>query len=77
MRQELAYYAQWHMHKALAPLYQSDGEGAQRNWTFQGVIDTLKTIMCNDVRIDKIEFQQNTQPTPTQTQILELLKTSI
>ncbi len=73
----LAYYVQWHMHKALAPLCQSDGEGGERAWSFQGVIDTLKAITCNDVRMNNIEFQQNAQPTLEQTKILELLKTAI
>ena len=52
----LAYYVQWHIHRALGSLYESDGEGAERCWTFRGVVERLKALACNDVRMNGIEF---------------------
>jgi len=73
----LAYYVQWHMHRALAPLYQSDGEGAERRWTFRGAIEGLKALTRNDVRINGIEFQQDVRPDAEQARILDLLKAAV
>jgi len=70
----LAYYVQWHMHRALAPLYEKDGEGPQRRWSFQGVLNRLKSIVSNRVRAADVEFDQSTQPDEEQSEILELLK---
>lgn len=37
----LAYYLEWHMVQRLCPLFEKDGEGAQRNWTVKSVIARL------------------------------------
>jgi len=69
----LAYYLQWHMERRLAPLFEADGEGRERRWTFRGVIDTLAQITRNKVRANGIEFYQNSAPTDEQERILNLL----
>jgi transposase len=70
----LAYYLQWHMEQRLAPLFQDDGEGENRRWTFRGVIDCLAQITRNRIAVNGIEFDQNSTPTEEQKQILNLLE---
>ncbi len=61
------------MEQRVAPLFESDGAGEQRRWTFRGVIDSLAQITRNKVRVKGAEFYQNSTPTPEQEQILRLL----
>ena len=70
----LAYYLQWHMEQRLAPLFNADGEGEHRRWTFRGVIDCLAQITRNKVSVNGAEFYQNSTPTAEQKQILSLLE---
>jgi len=70
----LAYYLQWHMEQRLAPLFNADGVGENRRWTFRGVIDCLAQITRNRVTVNGAEFYQNSMPTPEQEQILRLLE---
>lgn len=69
----LAYYLQWHMEQRLVPLFNDNGEGEQRRWTFRGVIDSLAQITRNKVSANGVEFYQNSTPTDEQEQILKLL----
>ncbi|MFQ5641818.1 MAG: IS1634 family transposase [bacterium] len=69
----LAYYLQWHFEQRLAPLFEGDGEGPQRRWTLQGVIDCLKQITRNRVQTQGVEFYQNSRPNEEQQTILDLL----
>ncbi len=69
----LAYYLQWHMEQRLVPLFNENGEGEQRRWTFRGVIDSLTQITRNKVSANGVEFYQNSTPTDEQEQILKLL----
>jgi transposase len=40
----LAYYVQWHMHKSFEPIYEADGQGANRCDTFRNLIEhTFRT----------------------------------
>lgn len=69
----LAYYLQWHMNKALAPLFAEDGVGAERRWTFRSVVERLMTIRQNRTRCAQTEFTQITLPDKQAQQILDLL----
>jgi transposase len=69
----LAYYIQWHMHKQLAPLFEQDGEGKDRRWTFAEVLERLKGIRQETVVINKTEVTLKTIPDDEQQQILDLL----
>jgi len=40
----LAYYIQWHMNQRLTPLFQADGKNKHRRWTFENVIERLKSV---------------------------------
>ena len=73
----LAYYLQWHMEQRLAPLFEEDGVGENRRWTFRGVIDNLAQITRNKVSANGVEFYQNSTPTDEQEQILKLLRVSM
>jgi hypothetical protein len=73
----LAYYLQWHMEQRLASLFETDGKGQERRWTFRGVIDCLAQITRNRVTVNGAEFYQNSTPTPEQEEILSLLQVTM
>lgn len=70
----LAYYLQWHMKQRLRPLFDADGEGKNRQWTFENVIQRLMAIRREKVSLAGAEFLQITTPEPDQQHILDLLK---
>ena len=69
----LAYYLQWHMTRRLKPLFESDGEGKHRRWSFHNVLEKLKAIRRERVRLAGVEFEQTSTPDPDQQKILDLL----
>jgi transposase len=69
----LAYYIQWHIHQRLAPLFEEDGEGKERRWTFAGVLERLKGIRQETVVFDDTEVVLKTTPDDEQQRILDLL----
>jgi len=73
----LAYYVMWHMKQRLKPLFEVNGKGAARKYTFDYVLETLKCI-----RKETIEFCNTNSSTITalsneQDHILKLLEISI
>lgn len=69
----LAYYIQWHMLQRLAPLFDADGEGKDRRWTFVGVLERLKTIRQQTIALQNSEVVVQTTPDDEQQQIVDLL----
>jgi len=69
----LAYYLQWHMNQRLQPLFDADGSGKNREWTFEHVIARLAAIRREKVTLAGAEFHQVTEPQPDQQRILDLL----
>jgi hypothetical protein len=69
----LAYYLQWHMKQRLQPLFDNDGEGKDRQWTFENVIHRLMAIRREKVSLAGVEFFQITTPEPDQQRILDLV----
>jgi transposase len=69
----LAYYIQWHMHQRLSPLFEEDGEGADRRWTFAGVLERLKGIRQETLVFNDTEVALKTTPDEEQQRILDLL----
>ena len=53
----LAYYVEWHMLQALQPILSQKGEGKDRRWTFQQVIERLKSIQSHTCQIDGVVIQ--------------------
>jgi transposase len=52
----LSYYLQWHMNQRLLDVYQSDGIGKHRRWTFLQVIERLKSIRSQTVQIGGVNL---------------------
>ena len=69
----LAYYVQWHARQRLKPLFEQDGEGKERQWTFANVIERLTTIRSNRVKSSGVEFDLRTHADAAQLRILDLL----
>jgi transposase len=51
----LSYYLLWHMEEALSEFLASDGNGKDRTFTIDYVVETLKSIRAQEVRIDDID----------------------
>lgn len=69
----LAYYLQWHMKKRLKPLFESDGKGRKRRWTFEAVIERLKSIRRETVSTAGVKWKTVTETDDDQKKILTLL----
>jgi transposase len=52
----LSYYLQWHMNQRLLDVYQSDGTGKHRRWTFFQVIERLKSIRSQTVQMGGVNL---------------------
>ena len=74
----LAYYVQWQARTRLEPLFVADGEGKNRQWTWTRVIERLKAIRTETLRIGGTEIP-NVVSTPDtdQQRILDLLKVKL
>jgi transposase len=70
----LADHVQWHMKKRLQPLFDKDGVGKHREWTFVSVIHRLQTIRREKRVVAGTSFFQTTVPAADQQEILDLLK---
>jgi transposase len=73
----LAYYLQWHMKQRLAPLFAQDGTEKNRRWSFANVLERLKAIRQERVKLSGVEFNQTTSPEEDQQRILDLLKVKL
>ena len=73
----LAYYLQWHAMQRLTPLFEADGAGGERRWTFANVVETLKQVTRNTVETDGVQFQQNSELTEEQARIIECLQVAV
>lgn len=70
----LAYYIQWHMNQRLKPLFQSDGKNKHRRWTFENVIERLKSVRREIVTVEDTSCKIVSTPDEEQKRILDLLK---
>ena len=73
----LAYYVMWHMKQMLKPLFDADRTGAGRKYTFDYVIETLKSIRKETVEICDAKSSVITTPSNEQKHILKLLEITI
>ncbi len=73
----LAFYLQWHMQQRLQPLFEADGEGKNRQWTVENVIERLMGIRKQRVKVAEVEFDQVTQADQEQQRILDLMKVKL
>jgi transposase len=70
----LAYYVYWHLKQRLAPLFEQDGLGKDREWTMENVLQNLAGIRQERVTVAGVEFTQISTPNAQQQHILDLLK---
>ena len=70
----LADHVQWHMKTRLQPLFDEDGKGKCREWTFVNIIERLKAIRRDKRVTADSSFFQTTIPADDQQRILDLLK---
>ena len=73
----LAYYVMWHLKQGLQPLFDSDGKGVNRKYTFDYAMDSLKGIRVQDVEICGANTAVVSKPTAEQSHILKLLGINI
>lgn len=69
----LAYYLQWHMTKRLKPLFDADKKGKHRQWSFERVIERLKSIRRQVVSTAGVPWKTVTEPDEDQKKMLRLL----
>ena len=69
----LAYYLQWHMKQRLKPLFESDGKNKHREWTFENVMERLKSIRREVLSVAGIPCRTVSEPEEDQQRILDLL----
>jgi transposase len=70
----LAYYVQWHMQQKLAPLFESDGTGKDRRWTWAGVLERLKSLHRQTVSMNGTSVTLTSRPDDEQEELLRLLE---
>jgi hypothetical protein len=73
----LAYYVMWHMKQKLSPLFNSDGKGVDRKFTFDYIIESLKSIRKETVEICDQKSFVITTPSVEQNLILNLLDVAV
>jgi transposase len=69
----LAYYLEWHLIRRLEPLFAADGEGEHRRWTLDGVLERLKSLRREILRVEGVTCEIQTTPDDEQQKILNLL----
>ncbi len=74
----LAYYIQWHATQRLKPLFEADGKFEDKRWTFEIVVERLKSIRLTETLIDSIVVKNCvSKPDEEQQKILDLLKVKL
>jgi transposase len=69
----LAYYVMWHMNQKLKPLFKLDGVGKHRKYTFNHVMEILKSIRKQNVDVCGVPSCVISSPDEEQKFILQLL----
>lgn len=73
----LAYYLQWNMVQRLKPLFAKDGKHQKRFWTFENVIERLKSIRREEMHVEGTLCKITTTPDDEQKEILKLLQVGL
>jgi len=69
----LAYYLMWNAKQRLTPLFETDQEGQNIKYTFEHVIERLKSIRKETVEFEKIATTVITECVEEQQTILAYL----
>ena len=71
----LAYYLQWHAMQRLQPLFDENENGKDRRWTFEIIVERLKSIRKTENLVDGVVIKTCiSTPDHEQQAILDLLK---
>jgi transposase len=70
----LAYYLQWHMNQRLQSLFEEDKKGKAQQWTFELVIERLKSIRKQKIVVAETNCNVISEPDTEQQRILDLLQ---
>jgi len=73
----LAYYLQWHMAQRLQSLFDNNDKYKKRFWTFENVIERLKSIRREEINVAGATCKIVTEPDDDQIKILDLLKVKL
>jgi transposase len=73
----LAYYVMWHMNQRLKPIFEADGVGRHRKYSFDYVIEVLKCIRKETIEVCGNISSIVTTPTAEQKRILALLGVTV
>ena len=74
----LAYYLQWHAMQRVKPLFDADGKGEDRRWSFDIIVKRLKSITKVESTIKGIVIKKSiSTPDKEQNEILKLLKVKL
>ena len=69
----LSYYVMWHMKQRLQPLFGSDKNGARREYSYDHVIEILKSIRKETVEFCNAPTSVITELTEEQNRIVQML----
>jgi transposase len=73
----LAYYIMWHMRQRLKPLEEIDGAGKYRKYSFDYIMESLKSIRRENVEFLDLTTHVITTPNVEQTYILNLIQIAL
>jgi len=73
----LAYYIMWHMRQRLKPLVEIDGLGKDRKYSFDYILENLKSIRHETVSFMGEQTSIVSVPNDEQSHILELLGVTV
>ena len=73
----LAYYLMWNAKQRLVPLFDTDQEGQNKKYTFEQIIERLKSIRKERVEIEGVSTMVITECDQEQQTILKLLNVKI
>jgi transposase len=69
----LSYYIMWHMKQKLIPFFEANEAGAKRKYTFDYIIEILKSIRKESVSVSGVETYVLSTPNVEQNRILNML----
>ena len=73
----LSYYVEWNALQRLRPLFEQDGKGPKKHFSFARAIERLKSICIQDCSLNGTQIPGViTTPDNEQQKILDLLKCS-
>jgi len=73
----LAYYLMWNAKQRLVPLFETDGECQDKKYTFEQIIERLKSIRKERVEIEGVSTMVITECDQEQQTILKLMNVKI